>query len=72
MTNHLKTIVAYLGDAAHRRFVATIVALVATHFLGKALDAESVSQTLEIAIGGLGAAWSSRTPAIDEADKAGE
>lgn len=69
MLNALKSrltgVIAYLGDAAHRRFVATIVALAATHFLGKALDADSVSNALEIAIGGIGGAWSATTPKVE-------
>lgn len=67
-----KHVLAYLGDAAHRRFVATIVALVATHLVGKAVDAGSVTEGLEFLIGGLGGAWSSRTPDIDDSsDEAG-
>jgi hypothetical protein len=49
--------VSYLGDAAHRRFVAMIVALGATHIMGEALDADRVSLALEIVIGGIGGAW---------------
>lgn len=56
---------AYLGDAAHRRFVATVAALVATHLLGKALDADQLALYLEIGIGGLSGAWSSRTPKLE-------
>ena len=56
---------AYLGDAAHRRFVATIAALLATHMLGKAFDADQLALYLEIGIGGLSGAWSSRTPQLD-------
>ena len=55
----------YLGDAAHRRFVATVVAIVAAHLLGKALDADQLALYLEIGIGGLSGAWSSRTPKLD-------
>lgn len=61
----LKAIIAYLGDAAHRRFVATLVALLATHLLGEALDADRVALFLEIAIGGLAGGWSATTPKIE-------
>lgn len=64
LRSHLAATLNYLGDAAHRRFVATIVALAATHLLGKALDADSIANALEIAIGGLGGAWSGTTPKI--------
>lgn len=60
-----KAALAYLGDAAHRRFVATVVALAATHVVGTALDADQLALYLEIGIGGLGGAWSSRTPQLD-------
>jgi hypothetical protein len=63
---YANAVLAYLGDAAHRRFVAMIFALLATHVLGKALDANDVAVTLEILIGGIGGAWSSTTPRIDE------
>lgn len=53
-----RAIVDYLSVAAHRRFVATIVALATTHIVGRALDAESVAIGIEIVIGGLGGAWS--------------
>lgn len=68
-----KRALAYLGDAAHRRFAATLIALAATHFLGKAFDEASVANALEILIGGFGGAWSSTTPPIepDDADEAG-
>lgn len=63
MTSRLKSIpkavARYLGDAAHRRFIALIIALTATHILGKATDTDSVANILEIVIGGLGAAWTS-------------
>lgn len=65
LTFGAKAVLAYLGDAAHRRFISTIVALAATHFLGRVLDASSVANLLEILIGGFGGAWSSRTPALD-------
>jgi hypothetical protein len=63
MFNKLKEaarkVAGYLSDAGHRRFVAMIVALGATHVMGKALDADSVASVLEIIIGGLGGAWAS-------------
>lgn len=65
LRSHLAATLDYLGDATHRRFVATIVALAATHLLGKALDADSIANALEIAIGGLGGAWSSKTPKVE-------
>lgn len=60
-------VIGYLGDHAHRRFVATVAALVLTHILGKAFDAESISQGIEIVIGGIGGAWSSTTPKVADA-----
>jgi hypothetical protein len=67
MKNLLKSVIVYLGDHAHRRFVATIIALGATHLLGKALDADAVANMLEIIIGGFGGAWSSTNPAVEAA-----
>lgn len=60
----LLTVFRYLSDAAHRRFIATLVALIATHLLGKALDADQLALYLEIGIGGLSGAWSSCTPKL--------
>ncbi|GAA0456821.1 MULTISPECIES: hypothetical protein [Sphingomonas] len=65
LKSRLKAVVAYLGDAAHRRFVATLVALLATHLLGEALDADRVALIIEIAIGGLAGSWSATTPQIE-------
>ena len=50
-------LVNYLGDAAHRRFTAVAVALIATHFLGKELNADELGLGMEIVIGGIGGAW---------------
>lgn len=50
-------LVNYLGDAAHRRFAAVAVTLVATHFLGKELNADELALGMEIVIGGIGGAW---------------
>jgi hypothetical protein len=59
-------VIRYLGNAAHRRFVAMLLAMLATHLLGKALDEQAVAAWLEIAIGGLGGAWSRNTPALPD------
>lgn len=53
----LRAITLYLSDTGHRRFVATVTAMVATYALGQALDAEQVALAIEIALGGLGAYW---------------
>lgn len=73
LKSYSKHVLAYLGDAAHRRFIATIIAFAAAHFLGKALDETSVANALEVLIVGFGGAWSSTTPAVepDDADEAG-
>lgn len=60
------TVLAYLGDAAHRRAVATAVALISTHLIGYALDADRIALGLEIGIGAFSGAWSSRTPQLPE------
>lgn len=56
------TLVNYLGDAAHRRFTAVAVALAATHFLGKELNADDVALGMEIVIGGIGGVWAKPAP----------
>lgn len=55
----------YLGDAAHRRFAATIIVLAATHFVGKALAPDDVANALDLLVGGIGGAWSRNTPKLD-------
>ncbi|MBV2150201.1 hypothetical protein KRZ98_18355 [Sphingobium sp. AS12] len=55
-------LVNYLGDAAHRRFTAVAVALIATHFLGKELNAGELALGMEIVIGGIGGAWVKPAP----------
>ena len=65
---HALALVRYLGDAPHRRAVATGVALVATHLLGKTLDADAVANGIEIVVGAFGGAWSAHHPEIDTPD----
>ena len=60
-----KLVIAYLGDAAHRRFAATLIALGLTYILGQTFSASDIAGVIEIVIGGLGGAWSSSTPDID-------
>ncbi|MYL98399.1 hypothetical protein GR702_11555 [Novosphingobium sp. FGD1] len=70
MTSTLKSLsksaITYLGDAAHRRFVAVIAALGTTHLLGWALDADQIALAIEIVIGGVGGAWTGARPEADQ------
>lgn len=61
---------AYLGDAPHRRAVAVVVSLITTKLVGYALDANDVANAIDLGLGALGGAWSSRTPAIEPASTA--
>lgn len=53
----IASLVRYLSNAAHRRFVAVIVAMAAAHLLGKTLNADDVANAIELVIGGVGGAW---------------
>jgi hypothetical protein len=68
-----KRALAYLGDEAHRRFVVTIIAFVAAHLVGQALDEASIGNALEVLVVGFGVAWSRSTPDLDDTstDEAG-
>lgn len=55
-----QSLIVYLGDSAHRRFVSLIVAMAATHVIGKALDADGVALLIEIIVGGIGGAWTGK------------
>lgn len=55
----------YLGDAAHRRLVSVVVAMIATKLIGHAVAADEVANYLELIVGGIGGAWSSRTPRVE-------
>jgi hypothetical protein len=64
--NRAVAILSYLGDAAHRRFVAVMVAYGVTHFVGKEIASDDIVVGLELLVAGLGGMWSSRTPQLDD------
>ena len=63
---YLASAVHYLGDAAHKRFVAAVIVILANHRIGHTLNADMISNALDIIIGGLAGAWSKNTPKIEE------
>jgi len=54
-------VLAFCGNAAHRRAIAIVLALLITHSAGKELEVENIDQILSLVIAATGAAWSRGT-----------
>lgn len=62
----LTSILIYLGDAAHRRAVSSLIMALALHFGGVVMEVDHIDTLIGLLIP-IAAAWSSRTPKIQVA-----